>query len=136
MENRKLFGRGSPLSGYAEDSFINITANADAFTRHIGADGEVSRSKSADNTHNVTLTLKQSSLSNQHLSTIHQTDKLAGKSMLPLVITDLNGATLYSWPQAWIQKTPDWGYGKDNADRAWIFQTGQAVATNQGGTIL
>jgi hypothetical protein len=61
---------------------------------------------------------------------------LTGLGILPLVITDLNGGTLFTWPQAYISKTPEWGFGKDNTDRAWAFQTGQPAVQNQAGTLM
>jgi hypothetical protein len=124
-----------PIDGYADGTFVDIAPNAEAFTRHVGADGEVSRSKNNDNTHNVTITLKQSSLSNEYLSTCNKADRLSGLALLPLTITDLNGATLYSWPEAWVE-VPSWGFAKENTDRAWVFHTGQIAVENQGGTLL
>jgi hypothetical protein len=124
-----------PLDGYADGTFVEVAPAGEAFTRHVGADGEVSRSKSNDNTHDVTLTLKQSSLSNQVLSAANKADRITGRAMMPLSITDLNGGTLYFWPQAWVE-VPSWGFAKEQTDRAWVFHTGQVSAENQGGTIL
>jgi hypothetical protein len=124
-----------PIDGYADGSFVDIAPAAEAFVRHVGADGEVSRSKNNDNTHDVTVTLKQSSLSNQYLSTCNKADRLTGHALLPLVITDLNGTTLYSWPEAWVE-VPSWSFAKENTDRAWVFHTGQIAAENQGGVLL
>jgi hypothetical protein len=124
-----------PIDGYADGTFVEVAPSGEAFTRHVGADGEVSRSKSNDNTHNVTVTLKQSSLSNEYLSVCNKADRLTGHAMLPLSITDLNGGTLYFWAEAWVE-VPSWSFGKEQSDRAWVFHTGQIAGENQGGTIL
>jgi hypothetical protein len=130
-----IFG-GVPIDGYADGAFAELAAsNADGFTRQVGADGEVMRVMSNDNTHTLTITLMQSSLSNQALSVIRNTDKLAGKSILPLSITDLNGGSLFTWPQAWIHGDPTWGFSKDGTERQWVLDTGQATATNFGGLL-
>jgi hypothetical protein len=130
-----IFG-GMPIDGYADGAFAEIAANsADGFTKQVGADGEVARAQSNDNTHSLTITLMQSSLSNQALSTIRNTDKLTGKSLLPLSITDMNGGSLFTWPQAWIHGDPTWGYGKELSERQWVLDTGQATATNFGGLL-
>ena len=39
---------GTPIGGYADGTFVDIAASSEAFTRKVGADGEVTRSKSAD----------------------------------------------------------------------------------------
>jgi arabinogalactan endo-1,4-beta-galactosidase len=127
---------GVPIGGFADGTFIQVDPNSESFTKKVGADGEVTRSMSNDNTHTVVITLQQSSLSNQYLSTCKNADRLTGLGMLPLNITDLNGASLFFWPQAWISTDPGWGYAKENTDRAWTFQTGQRATQNEGGTIL
>jgi hypothetical protein len=127
---------GVPIGGFADGTFIQVDPNAEAFTKKVGADGEVAFSRSNDNTHTVAITLQQSSLSNQHLSTCKNVDKLTGLGMLPLSITDLNGGTLFFWPQARIVTDPSWGFAKENTDRAWTFSTGQIATQNEGGTLL
>ena len=128
---------GNILSGFTDGTFVEIAPNdADGFKKRVGADGEVVRAMSADNTHEITVTLMQSSLSNQVLSTIRNTDKLTGMSMMPLTVTDLNGATLGFWPQAWIRGDPTWGYGVEDTDRQWTFDTGQQATDNKGGVLL
>jgi hypothetical protein len=124
-----------PISGFAAGSFINVTASASLYTKVVGADGEVSRSKSANYTHEITITLMQSSLSNQYLSSIETMDKLTGQGVLPFSMTDLNGGTLKFWPQVWIEKDPDLGYNAEQTDRVWTFHTGQIAASNIGATL-
>jgi hypothetical protein len=127
---------GVPISGFADGTFVQVDPNAESFTKKVGADGEVVRAKTNDNTHTVAITLQQSSLSNQYLSTCKAADKLTGLGMKPLSITDLNGGTLFFWPQAWVQTDPSWGFAKESTDRAWTFHTGQIATQNEGGTLL
>jgi hypothetical protein len=130
-----VFG-GTPIDGYADGDFAELAANAgDGFIKQVGADGEVARAQSNDNTHSLTITLMQSSLGNAILSGIRNTDKLTGKSILPLSITDLNGSSLFFWPQAWIHGDPTWGYGKELKERQWVIDTGQATTTNYAGLL-
>jgi hypothetical protein len=125
---------GVPIMGFADGDFVESTPNdAEGYKKQIGADGEVGRSRSNDNTHTVVITLMQSSLSNQYLSGIRTADKLTGKMKLPLSITDLNGISLEFWPEAWLKGDPTWGYGKEMKERQWTFDTGQQAADNKGG---
>jgi hypothetical protein len=55
---------GVPISGYADGTFVQVDPSGDSFAKKVGADGEVARSMSNDNTHTVVITLLQSSLSN------------------------------------------------------------------------
>jgi len=125
---------GTPLSGYAEGTFVGIARQAKSFTRKNGADGHVVRSKSANKCHDVTITLLQSSLTNDYLSTMEQLDNATGHNILPLTITDLNGTTLKFWPQAWVEEPDSWDYGGEVTDRAWVFHTGN-ISTNRSGGI-
>jgi len=125
---------GVPLTGYADGKFIEISANdPDGFKKQVGADGEVGRAQSSDNTHNVKVTLMQTSLSNNYMSGVRNSDKLTGKSCLPLSITDINGGSLHYWPQAWIKGDPTWGYGKELEERQWEIDTGQEATDNKSG---
>jgi hypothetical protein len=126
---------GTPISGFVDGTFIDIAPSKEGFTRKVGADGEVMRSRSNDNTHDVTVTLMQSSLANQYLSTCNQADRLSGAGMLPLSITDMNGTTLCFWPQAWVE-VPSWGFATEDTDRGWVFHTGQIATDNRGGVLL
>lgn len=126
---------GVPITGFADGTFISITQENDSWAKKVGADGEVIRARSNDDTCEVTITLQQSSDSNIALSVVQATDRLTGFGMRPLIITDLNGVTIQSWMQAWIKKAPDWEYGKEASDRAWVLSTGQPAVTTYGGVI-
>lgn len=129
-----VFG-GVPITGYADGTFVTVTPNAERFTKVVGADGEVTRTKSNDFTHEVTITLKQSSLSNDYLSTIMNADRLSNLGKLPLQIKDINGTTLWNWSQAWIRQPPDSEFAKELGERAWIFDTGSADLEQIGGSL-
>lgn len=111
---------GAQISGYADGTFIAITPAAEANVKTVGADGEVGRARTNDNTYEVVLTLLMTSPSNTVLSIMFQTN-LA----LPLIIKHINGDTLFSAPYAWIRQMPDTEFGKEIGERAWTFDTGQ-----------
>lgn len=127
---------GVPIVGFADGTFVQVDPNSETWTKKVGADGEVVRAQSNDNTHTVQITLQQTSASNDYLSTCMNVDKLSGKAMLPLTITDLNGTTLHFWAQAWVSTDPSYGFAKESTDRQWTIQTGQESIANYGGNIL
>jgi hypothetical protein len=126
---------GVPITGFADGTFVSVEPAGDRFTKKVGADGEVSRTKSNDNTSRVTLTLKQTSLSNTYLNTLKESDRLLNAGVRPLSITDLSGTTILFWPQAWVAAVPGQEFGKEEGDRAWVIDTGQAAQEVIGGHI-
>jgi hypothetical protein len=119
---------GVPIGGYAEGTFVSVKASSDRYTKKVGADGAIVRSRKHDGTHGVDLTLQKTSPSNTYLTTVVNMDKLANMGMMPLSITDLSGGSLHFWPQAWISKDPDVDYGDEAANIAWHFDTGHAAS--------
>lgn len=114
------------ITGYADDSFVTIDQNGDGTTKVVGCDGEVARSLSPDKTHQVKISLLQTSNSNKYLNKIRKLDVETGEGVMPLMITDLRGNTMFHAPEAWITKDPSRGYGKATTNREWIFDTGEA----------
>jgi hypothetical protein len=120
---------GVPIGGYADGTFVQVDPNSETWTKKVGADGEVARGLSNDNTHTIQITLMQTSLSNKYLRTVFNADKLTGLGMLPLSITDLNTMDVYFWPQAWVSTDPSTGRAKETTDAQWTIHTGQEAAS-------
>jgi hypothetical protein len=127
---------GVPIGGFTDGSFIKVTPAADLFVQKVGADGEIVRSRSNDNTHTVDITLMQSSPSNTYLTTVKEMDRLANMGIRDLRIIDLSGSSLFFWPQAYITKDPDVEYAKEATDRAWSFKTGHVANHNVNGDFI
>lgn len=125
---------GVPITGFAEDTFVEIAPAEEGFTRKVGADGEVVRSHSANTCCDVTVTLMQSSLSNQVLSAAAVADRLSGVGLAPLSITEITSGTTFFFPQAWVEM-PTVGFAKEAGERAWTFHTGQAATANVAGLV-
>jgi hypothetical protein len=127
---------GILLTGFAPGSRVKV-AFPDAFTKQVGSDGEVCRSRTNDNTATVTFTLMQTSFSNDALSALHNVDKATpfGAGVGPLMIRDLNGASLFSAPQAWITKNADSEYAQESGNREWTIETGDMNALVGGNNV-
>jgi len=117
---------GYQLSGFG-DTFISAERNTDAFTLVKGADGETSRVASADRSGKVTITLKQSSLSNDILSGLAALDELSGLGTGSLLIKDIAGTTLLEAQEAWISKLPSVTMGKEGSEREWVIECGELL---------
>jgi len=112
---------GIPISGYADGTFINVARESDSFTKTSGADGVVSRAKSNDKSGMVTVTLAQTSPSNDILSSIAQLDEKLNTGVLPLICKDNSGRSLFAANNAWIRKPADAPFGKEIDNREWTI---------------
>lgn len=112
---------GVPISGYADGTFVEITADNQQFTKVVGADGYTTRVKSNNYGGTLTLTLAQTSPSNDYLSGLLQRDRATNTGVVPLLIKDMSGTTLIFSATAWVQQFPDVSFGNEMNNRAWSF---------------
>ena len=120
------------VSGYAEGTFISIERNGDGFEKSRGADGSIDRINKNAFDYSVTLTIKQTALSNGVLSALFSADQLSNNGVLPLSVKDLSGNSVFVAPQAWIMNDPSDEYGDTLASREWKFDTGIASKFSGG----
>ena len=112
---------GIPLSGFADGTFLEITADNPQFTKVVGADGFTTRVKSNNYGAVATLTLAQSSPSNEILSGFLNQDRLNDDGVYPLLIKDMSGTTVVFSATGWIQQFPNITFGNELNNREWII---------------
>jgi hypothetical protein len=112
---------GVPLSGFADGTFVTVERENDLFSKVSGTDGVVSRAKSNDRSGSCTVSLAQTSPSNDVLSGFYQLDEKANTGVLPLIGKDLSGRTVFASGNAWIRKPPPITAGKEIENRDWII---------------
>lgn len=110
---------GIPIEGLADGTFVNVERSANTFEKSTGCDNRTTRIKQNDRSGTVTITLSQTSPSNDYLSGIMALDEATGDGVVALLIKDINGSTLCSAPYAWIVKPSPAGYGKSITNREW-----------------
>lgn len=109
------------LSGFADGTFVQVAFDNEAFTKKVGADGEVTRSQSNDYSGKITITLDQASDSNDYLSGLAALDRASGAGVVPVLIRDAMGTTLVAVESAWVQKLADASFSKTSEDREWVL---------------
>ena len=114
---------GVLMSGFAEGSLVKVERNTDTYKLVIGTDGEGTRSRTNDRSGKITISLMQTSFSNAVLSGFAQLDETANAGVVPVTITDLNGASLYHADNAWVLKPPAGEHGKEAKAREWVLET-------------
>lgn len=123
---------GIPVQGLGSGSPISIEF-PESWTTQIGAGGAHTRSRNNDSSADLTLSLQQTSLTNQQLNILAELDNLTGNSTFAFLLKDTLGNDLLFAPQAYVTQRPAMSYGKDSGDREWTIKlcnvTGAALGT-------
>lgn len=111
------------MDGFQDGEGVTIEQDTDGFTKKIGADGKVTRSKTLNRSARVTIKLMQTSACNDLLSAVYNLDIAApnGAGVGPLYIRDRNGRSVFSAAEAWIAKAPDVTFDREATAREWII---------------
>ncbi len=108
-------------SGFADGEFIRIEKTREQFGTYEGTDGEVTRSKLQSKLHKIRIRLAQSSNGNSVLSAAALLDAkgVNGAGVVPLLILDRQGTTVFSASKAWISKLPEASFDRMAKEREW-----------------
>lgn len=112
---------GVPMGGFADGTFVTVARENDSFTKVSGADGIVSRAKSSDKSGSLTMTLAQTSPSNDVMTGFVQADELSNNGIVPVLVQDFSGRTVLVSAFGWVRKPPDSEFGKEISDREWVM---------------
>ncbi len=121
------------ITGFAEDSMITVTPHGEGAQTYVGCDSEVARSIDPDATYDVKMSLAQTSSCNEYFSAIYNRDRKEGDGVMPLLIKDLAGTTLFAATESWIKNMPEWSRGKTIGANEWNFSTGKVDNPIVGG---
>ena len=127
---------GVPLEGFSDGSRVTVEFDEQQFTKVTGSDGLTTRSKSNNYAGNVTVTLQQSSRSNDVLSGLWNADRVSNSGVVPILIKDNSGRTLWAAEHAWVQQMPSQDFAKEVSDRAWILDTDKLTGFSGGNQPL
>ena len=118
--------RGNIITGIADGDFVEITGD-DGFEMRKGAAGDEDRINKNETGKDVNVTLMQTSISNDILSAIYESDAINNDGKGPLQIVDLNGTSILYSAQAYIKKSPDTTKGDSLGTTVWNFRAPQAT---------
>jgi hypothetical protein len=116
---------GVVMSGFADGTFITVSRDEQAFNKVTGADGTVSRAKTANRSGTLALVLTQTSPSNDVLSGFMIADELANQGVVPVLLKDKSGRTVVFSSAAWVQQSPDAAFSKNIENREWTLDCGR-----------
>lgn len=127
---------GFPISGYADGEFISFEYDEDAYSKVTGADGISSRAKSNNNDGAITITLQQTSPSNDVLTNIAVADKLSNTGVVPVIMKDTLGTTTIFAANGWVRKIPVVSYSKEVSNREWVLDLSSVEVFLGGNQIV
>lgn len=126
---------GNILGGFSEDGVVEVERAEASFTTHVGADGEVSRTRNRNKSGTIKVKLKQTSASNDILAAYLAADELAGTGIFPATVQDLLGTTLHFGSNAWVQGQPTHTLDKEEGTVEWTIAVGD-LDMNVGGNVI
>lgn len=132
----KVFFGSLILHGFMDGTMIQVAQDEDTYMKHTGADGEVCRIRNRNEGGKITITLQQSSPSNDDLSALHALDKLSGFAQAPVMVKDLRGTLLVSASEAWLTRFADVSLGKEIEGREWTIDCAQLKVVSVGSAVV
>ncbi len=114
--------KGILVVGYMSGTFVSVDRDDDAYETVAGSQGDVTRVHKLNRAGVATITLQQSSPSNEILRQVHVDDtaeSTRGSGVGNLIIKDLNGTTLATADAAWIMKHATIEYSDGLEGREW-----------------
>jgi hypothetical protein len=117
------------ISGWVSAS---VSFEDDSYEHTSGVDGEEMRTKKNDNRATLTLSLNQSSDSNDYLSGLHAADRLTNAGVLPVIIKDNSGRSLVESESGWIKKAADFRREASPQPVEWMLSLSNAIIFHGG----
>lgn len=126
------------VSGYSEDSIVNIERVAETFTMYTGADNTSTRIYNANKSATVTLSLQQTSASNDILSLLYSNDSASRNSsgLFSLQISDASGRSRYFSDDAYVGVVPNSAFGNSMQTRDWVLHAHNLDTYIGGNAVL
>jgi len=112
---------GIPMGGFADGAFVTVERTSDTFTKVSGADGIISRAKTNDRSGSLKFTIAQTSPSNDVLTGIAIADELTSDGVVPVLIKDNSGRSIFISAFGWVKKPPASEFAKDITNREWTM---------------
>lgn len=114
-EVQLTFG-GYTITGWQN---LTITRSVDAFKPVRGIRGKHTRVRSIDTSCTITVTILQTSMSNDVLCRIHDLDLEYGSGRIELLLKDMGGTGIFSSAEAYVLGYPEVVYSGEFEYRQW-----------------
>lgn len=125
---------GREIVGFAEGTFVTGERSTDRYGEpDVGAKGEVTWVRSADDTGTITITLKHNSASNAYLHQLfQQQDEPGGEVTVSVVDRNFDGDVSVGGSDARIANLPSFSRGAEVEDVEWVIRVADYSAAFEG----
>lgn len=116
------------VSGFAEDSHVNIEREMDTYQHYTGVDNTATRIGSANTSGKVTLSLQQSSASNDVFTAMYNYDRQyrgTNKGLFAVTVKDGSGRSIMFSQEGYIGVVPNQQFGSGMNTREWVIHCTQ-----------
>lgn len=109
------------IAGYIITGMMDVTVspNKPAFTIKQGIRGRNTRVNSRDTSAELTISILQTSISNDILSAIVESDRQLMTGRLEVSLTDASGTTFVASDEAFVESIPSAQFGREMQNRSW-----------------
>lgn len=116
-------GLAHVVGGFTEDAMVSIEPAAEAYTMYTSADNKSTLLYHANTSATVTLSLNQTSSSNDVLSQLYEEFRLTKSptKLFTVAIKDNNGRSMYVSAQSFIGKRPTAAFANSMQNREWTI---------------
>jgi|GEM_PF-2133626 len=118
--------------GRDDGDFITTEFNKEQTTTHVGADGSVTVSQTADQSGKATLSCMSTSDTHRLLTALFERQRLLGVSFGVFEVADLNNQIVEQSAEAWIMSAPSNAYGAEVGKRSWVLGLAKLVRGADG----
>ncbi len=127
--------QGVNITGFMDGTFVEAERDEDAFTKAVGATGDVARTRNLNKGGKITVTLMATAGANDMLAAMLAIDEGIGIGYGPFQIKDLSGTMQCFSAQTWIQKSPKIERAKESGSCVWVFDCAE-LEIFAGGNII
>jgi hypothetical protein len=109
------------LAGFSEDSIVSIDRNMETFSLYTGSDDSSTRIANVNTSATMTVSLQQTSASNDILSAIYERDRqtLDSSGLFSITVKDLSGRSTYFAAEAYVASPPSSPFANSMQTREW-----------------
>jgi len=112
---------GIEMTGFGENDAITVEYAEQAWQTVVGADGEVTRSRTNNELARATLTLMQTAVANAALQAAVFADKEFGTNIFAFSLEDLQRSEVLFGSDCYIEQSPTKAFNKAAAERVWVI---------------
>jgi hypothetical protein len=121
--------------GRDEGDFVATEFTTEQTKLHVGADGSVTVSQSADQSGKATINCMSTSDTHRLLIALYERQRALGVAFGVFQVLDLNNAIVERSAEAWIMAAPANAYGAEVGKRAWVLGLAKLERTSES-TVL